>query len=65
MKLPGIIILEIRIAAVQSAVPLQDGRLRNILRIMALWDHDWQVRRMASLTLIEKYGTEGLKKSAD
>ena len=52
---------EIRIAAVQSAVPLQDGRLRNILRIMALWDPDWQVRRMASLTLIEKYGTEGLK----
>jgi DNA-binding winged helix-turn-helix (wHTH) protein len=52
---------EIRLAAVQSAVLIQDDRLKNVLRIMALWDTDWPVRRLASIVLIEKYGNEGLK----
>jgi Novel STAND NTPase 1 len=52
---------EVRLAAAQSAVLIQDKRLKNVLRIMALWDTDWQVRRLASLILTEKYGNEGLK----
>jgi len=50
---------EIRMASVKSSVTVQDSRFKNVLRIMALWDTEWQVRRLASIILIEKYGNEG------
>ena len=51
---------EIRLSAIQSTIYIQDPRLLKILKVITLWDTNWQVRRLASKILIEKYKDQGL-----
>jgi DNA-binding winged helix-turn-helix (wHTH) protein len=51
----------VRLCTVEAIAKIPTENFRSILKNLALWDPDFQVRKAASIALVELYGTEGEK----